>query len=216
MKPTENWLPVVGHEGYYEVSDQGRVRGVERVVGTRSPRVVPSRILLPSPNFDGHLVVSLSRYGRSSTRRVHTLVATAFHGLRPFPKAVIRHLNGVETDNRPENLRWGTTTDNNRDTRWHRRNRGEERVLDNPNRDRLIELVAERKSDLEIAAEFGVSDRTILRWRKAEALPSGYKQRIPAHGTANRYIHHGCRCNECRIARAEYRRTLRATNERGE
>ena len=218
VESTEIWLPVPGYEGYYEVSDQGSVRGIERTIEYDGlVRRITSRVLRPNPRKDyGHLQVSLSRDGRSKTHLVHTLATEAFHGPRPFPQAVSRHLNGFESDNRAENLQWGTVTENNRDTRWHIKNRGEERVSDNPNRDRLVEMVSEQKSDLEIAVEFGVSDRTVLRWRKAEALPSGYKQRVPAHGTANRYIHHGCRCDECRIARADYRRSLRTNNERGE
>lgn len=44
----ERWLPVPGYEGYYEVSDQGRVRSVEREVYSRqwgNYRRVPGRYL---------------------------------------------------------------------------------------------------------------------------------------------------------------------------
>lgn len=38
MSTLHKWLPVVGWEGYYEVSDQGQVRSVERVVTYRDGR----------------------------------------------------------------------------------------------------------------------------------------------------------------------------------
>jgi hypothetical protein len=44
--------------------------------------------------------------------RVSRLVCEAFHGPAPFPRAVVMHLNDDPTDNRPENLRWGTQKEN--------------------------------------------------------------------------------------------------------
>jgi hypothetical protein len=53
---------------------------------------------------------------------VHTLVLLAFRGPCP-PGMMCRHLNGDKTDNRLENLVWGTAAENNADMvrhgRWH-------------------------------------------------------------------------------------------------
>lgn len=44
--------------------------------------------------------------------KVHRAVCEAFYGLAPFPNAVVIHLNEDATDNRPENLKWGTQKEN--------------------------------------------------------------------------------------------------------
>jgi hypothetical protein len=126
--PEENWLPVDGREGEYEVSDQGRVRSVDRVIQTRNGsrwkpgaagtpgiRRLKGRTLRPGRNASGHLYVVLG--GRDS-RTVHALVAAAFHG--PMPEGCeVRHLNGNPGDNRPDNLQYGTRSENAEDSKRH-------------------------------------------------------------------------------------------------
>lgn len=59
-------------------------------------------------------------YNRSHTSfpliKRATLVCTAWHGPKPFDEAEVRHLNDIHDDDRPENLKWGTHTDNVRDS----------------------------------------------------------------------------------------------------
>jgi len=45
-------------------------------------------------------------------RKVHQLVCEAFHGVKPFPEAVVIHLDENALNNRPENLKWGTQKEN--------------------------------------------------------------------------------------------------------
>lgn len=96
----EQWRPVVGYEGLYSVSDQGRVF---------SHRA--ARVLSAAATPKGYLDVSLWRDGKGSTKRVHHLVAYAFLGPRP-EGLELRHLNDIKTDNTPANLRYGTASDN--------------------------------------------------------------------------------------------------------
>lgn len=51
-----------------------------------------------------------SRYHGSI--KIHQAVCEAFHGPKPFPKAVVIHLDEDGTNNRPENLKWGTQKEN--------------------------------------------------------------------------------------------------------
>lgn len=49
---------------------------------------------------------------RQAPRKVHQLVCEAFHGPKPFPDAVVIHVDENGLNNRPENLRWGTQKEN--------------------------------------------------------------------------------------------------------
>lgn len=75
----ETWRPVKHHRGYYEVSDQGRVRSLDRVVlsNGRTKRV-PGTLLKPKVHPNGYLFVSLSKGGSTKTGYIHRLVAEAF------------------------------------------------------------------------------------------------------------------------------------------
>jgi len=44
--------------------------------------------------------------------KVHRLVCEAFNGPKPFDGAVVMRLDEDETNNRPENLAWGTQKEN--------------------------------------------------------------------------------------------------------
>ena len=94
---TEEWRPVVGFSDY-EVSDLGRVRSYKRV---------KVRILHPTYNGSGSMRVELA----GKKRLVHILVLEAFVGLRPEGMEC-RHLDGDFTNNKVENLRWGTRSEN--------------------------------------------------------------------------------------------------------
>lgn len=60
-----------------------------------------------------HILVRRSDGGnRQSPRKVHQLVCEAFHGPKPFPKAVVIHIDENALNNRPENLKWGTQKEN--------------------------------------------------------------------------------------------------------
>lgn len=113
----EEWRPIVGREGCYEVSDQGHIRSLDRVVkSSRAQWPVRGRILNPSPLRSGHLVVDLGRAWRS--RRVHRLVLEAFAGPCPSGMEAL-HGDGDPSNNRIQNLRWGTRSENIQDAIRH-------------------------------------------------------------------------------------------------
>lgn len=101
------WKPVVGFEGFYEVSAAGNVRSVQ----FRRPRRCRQH-----RNRRGHRRVMLYRPGRRLHAYVHTLVARAFLGPRPRGLLVCHH-NDRKADNRSANLYYGTRQDNARDAR---------------------------------------------------------------------------------------------------
>jgi hypothetical protein len=108
----EEWRAVVGYEGLYEVSDQGRVRSLERKVPRGSSMMqVRGKILSPAPDTSGHLHVGLSRLGHRTSVPVHKMVMMAFVGPRPEGK-VTRHLDGDHRNNCLTNLVYGTHREN--------------------------------------------------------------------------------------------------------
>ncbi len=114
----EHWRDVIGYSGYYQVSDLGRVRSVDRVVPDKrcTQRLVRGRILRPAPVGRGHLAVSLWKNGIGRTIHVHQLVATAWigPGLR---NQIIRHGSNGKLDNSVSNLCYGTRSEDQLDRR---------------------------------------------------------------------------------------------------
>ena len=116
----EIWKPVLGYEGYYEVSSLGRVKTLERVAVRRNgrPHTVPERILKQSYMKKGYLRLNLTKDGVRKQHTVHSLVLSSFVGPRPSGM-ITRHLNGIPDDNRLENLAWGTGSENQHDAVAH-------------------------------------------------------------------------------------------------
>lgn len=112
----EEWRPVVGFEGLYEVSDQGRVKSLSKLTGRGYLR--PEMILKLSKMPKGYLAAQLRKDSKNYKIRVHTLVLTSFVGPRPADQEC-RHLDGDPTNNRLDNLVWGTRAENMDDRNYH-------------------------------------------------------------------------------------------------
>lgn len=109
----ERWLPVVGWEDLYLVSDWGRVWSLDRI--DAAGRRWRGRILRPQRTNDlGHLSVPLSRDSTTRQFLVHRLVMAAFAGACPEGQEV-RHWDGNPANNRLSNLLYGTRQENMRD-----------------------------------------------------------------------------------------------------
>lgn len=118
---TEEWRPVAGYEGYYEVSSLGGVRSVGRWItrrGQYKPIWFPPTVIRGS-DVKGYHYVTFSRNSKVRPFAVHVMVCKAFYGKKPTPAHEVRHLNGDRWDNRVENLRWGTHRENMQDTLIH-------------------------------------------------------------------------------------------------
>ena len=110
---SEEWRPIPGWEGFYEVSDLGRVRGIARLVETRPGVVahIKPKIVKGGLSFDGYPVVWLTRRNARTEYRVSRLVCSAWHG--PCPAGMeCRHLDDDKLNNTPANLCWGTRAEN--------------------------------------------------------------------------------------------------------
>jgi hypothetical protein len=101
----ENWKPALGFEGYYEVSDLGRVKRV-----ARGPRTRPGLINRPGDRR-GYAGYTLCVGNVRKTLSGHRLVWESHVG--PIPdRMVVNHKNGIKTDNRLANLEITTHSQN--------------------------------------------------------------------------------------------------------
>lgn len=107
----------------------------------------------------GYLRLTLRVHGRTIRRRVHRLIALAFHGPCP-PGMQVRHLNGVPDDNRPGNLRYGTAAENKQDQAVHGRS-GRSLTADLVREIRVRHAADARQTCNVLATAYGVSARTI-------------------------------------------------------
>lgn len=110
----ERWVSVIGYDGFYSVSDYGRVRSEARVSMVRK---IKERILRPGRN-KGHLLVALCRGGKPRTFEVHRLVALSFLGPCPVGQEVC-HNDGDGENNHLTNLRYDTRSANVLDRATH-------------------------------------------------------------------------------------------------
>lgn len=120
----ENWRPVFGFEGLYEVSDLGRVRSLDRIVSCKNRWGAVTafrrcgRVLKPGPHQGGYLSINLYRTPEKRCTTVHILVAEAFLGPRPTGSEVC-HGDGDKRNNLVDNLRYDTPAGNEYDKILH-------------------------------------------------------------------------------------------------
>ena len=114
----EIWKPIKEFEGYYEVSNIGRVRSLNY------KRTGKEKILKNIEDYKGYLEVGLTKNGKRKQFKVHRLVAEAFIP-NPENKPCIDHINTVKSDNRVENLRWVTYKENSNNEKTLEKFKGE-------------------------------------------------------------------------------------------
>ncbi len=171
----EQWRAVRGYPGY-EVSDLGRVRSWRLSGrGSRKRHSPLLRKLIPNPRTGGYLYVMLSIKGKVKLRQVHVMVLEAFVGLRPAGHET-RHLKRDVTNNKLNNLVWGTPREqfedqvrHGTDTRGERNGRAK---LTNQQAKTIRRLLAAGTAGTSLTKRFGVSAATITRIKKGQRYAS--------------------------------------------
>ena len=108
MENIEIWKDIENYEGFYQVSNLGRVKSVERDKflpnGTFHSHL-KEKILAPGLNNKGYSYVNLFKNGKRKSMLVHRLVATAFIP-NPKNKPMVNHKDENPQNNCVDNLEW--------------------------------------------------------------------------------------------------------------
>lgn len=108
----EEWKDILGYEGYYQISNIGRVKSLTRKkLANNRYCNIQEKILKKNVNNYGYILVRLYKNGKSQTLRVHRLVAQAFIS-NPKNKPQVNHIDGNKQNNSMKNLEWCTNKEN--------------------------------------------------------------------------------------------------------
>ncbi len=186
------WLPVVGWEGFYEVHRDGEVRSVTRLIRRRNgtTQTFAGRSLRIFAKSTGYSVVRLrdESHGRGEVASVHRLVALAFVA-NPQNKPEINHIDGNKRNAHADNLEWVTPKEN-REHAWrtglrdrsdlpvHCLEKNHSSKLTVEGVRRMRELRADGRSYRALGREFGVHHTTAreavlgIHWASLPTLPA--------------------------------------------
>jgi len=111
----EEWRPIPSLPAGYEASDLGRIRSWRHRKGTASSPLI--RKPVKHAKY-GHMSMMFYVDKKFVCRLVHHLVLDAF-GIARLPNTETRHIDGIASNNRLDNLKWGTHVENSEDQVGH-------------------------------------------------------------------------------------------------
>jgi len=157
----ERWLPVPDFEGWYDVSDFGRVRRVRAYKSTFVGKILKQRV-----SNSGYMQAFLCKNGKVKAMYAHRLVITSFVG--PCPEGMeANHTDGNKTNNGLDNLEYVTHSENIQHAfnTGLRSLRGEKNNMSKLTEEdvRKIRKRLGKETQRVIAMDFNVSQQTISR-----------------------------------------------------
>lgn len=112
----EIWKDIKGFEGYYQISNLGNIKGLDRKVKSKRSksgfRIVKSKLISTHINKYGYVSVRLRKEGKTKAFTIHRLVAIAFIP-NPNNYPSINHIDENKLNNNVQNLEWCTVKYNN-------------------------------------------------------------------------------------------------------
>lgn len=181
----EEWRPIDGYEGFYEISNYCRVKSLKRIDCRGQKR--PTKILLQSFDNDGYCQVVLCKDRDNKTTKPHRVGALIFV---PNPNNLpeVNHLDGVKTNNWVGNFEWSTTKDNliHAEAIGSRRSIcGEKNYGALLTSEQVLEIYKSPLSNKELSVAYDISPLAINRikigktWRSVTGAK--YKQKRPSN-----------------------------------
>lgn len=175
----EEWRPIPGYEGYYEVSNEGNVRSVDRIVIRKGRKTfLRSRPMKTCVGTDGYLHFMATKHSEKKKLAVHRCVTLAFIR-NPQHKQTVNHKDGNKFNNTVENLEWATHSENlsHAYTNSLRGTTLGKHIQPNliktiPTRQELINELREADCNMsEIARNHGITSTAVAKMCKRYGLP---------------------------------------------
>lgn len=165
---TEEWRDIVGYEGFYKISNLGRIKSLPGILTTKNGVIKPryNKIKNQTIKSNGYLSVMLSIDRINYRFHVHRLVALAFIP-NPENKPEVNHKKPIKTNNIINNLEWNTKLENVRHSVLNNLNhRGETSPNAKLTKEKVIALrrlyrMNPNFNKMYIAKKLGVEDTTI-------------------------------------------------------
>lgn len=168
----EEWRDVIGYEGLYMVSNMGRIMFLHRIVSNgKSVREISPKLCKLTINTDGYAIVHIHVNNKVSRKLVHRVVADAFIP-NPDKKSEIDHINTLRDDNKVDNLRWVTSSENSHNPITLKRNQDAGLKMGKPIAKVKGGLIVERYQSIKSAKKAGYNEQTIGRSLNGDPLPT--------------------------------------------
>lgn len=169
----EIWKDVEGWEGFYQVSNMGRIKSINRIIVRNDKKPLPRKemILKPAKNRGGYRIIGLRKCGKNRTCTVHRLVALHFIP-NPSNLPEVNHKWGDKDDNRACALEWMTSGQNSQhayDTGLNVAARGEKQGSSKLKEIDVIQIKNMLKisnDQIAISKKYGVTSSTISRIKR--------------------------------------------------
>jgi len=163
----EIWKSVLGHEGFYSVSNRKRVKSLYRNIVKADGKKYThlEKILSIKISKQGYNQLKIRDENGRKTVKLYRLVAEAFIP-NPDNKPCVNHINGIKTDDRVENLEWTTYSENAQhawDTGLNTRRIGELNKSSKLKENQVLEILKNNRklTRIELSKEYNVSKTLI-------------------------------------------------------
>jgi hypothetical protein len=169
----EEWRPIPGSAGRYEISTHGRIRSLwfkNRVCDILRPTPLILKLTIED---DGYRRAAVMIHGRRKFIFVHRSMLETFVGAAPTPEHETGHVDGDPSHNYLGNLKWVTQLENAemRETHGHTA-RGERHGFSKLTAKKvkaIKRLLADGEPQRVVAAKFGIGQATVWRIKRSQA-----------------------------------------------